>query len=462
MQNINETFGTPDNTVSENCLFLNVQEPAERTTNLPVLVWFHGGAFTGGQGADYDGSTLAADHKMIFVSVNYRLGVFGFLATTALSATSPSKTSGDYGIEDQQAALRWVHENIAAFGGNPSKVTIAGQSAGSDSVCIHTISPQSRGLFRGGIEESGSCGFAELPTLKTAESQGNAFAAGLGCPGKTSATAACLRAKPAEQLLAAGGGGSTGGATALPLGPVVDGRIVPEQPSALIQSGRFNRVPVIIGSNADEATTTTDLQIQAQGHPFTAGEYPGIVHSLATNLGIKNPAGILAAYPISNYSSPSQAVAAVRTDPTACEINQSAKAYSLHVPTYAYEFSFRNGPPPPPGSNAPFSFGAGHGLELQYIFQHQPIPLTSHNPVSLNAAQQAVSDSITGYWAKFVATGRPDSGGGPMWPLYHAKAYERIVFADSGTAVSSDFVTEHHCALWITKGAAGAAGHTLG
>jgi para-nitrobenzyl esterase len=461
VQNINSAFGPPDNTVSENCLFLNVQAPQGNRSKLPVMVWFHGGAFTGGQGADYDGSSLVAQHNLIVVTVNYRLGVFGFLATTGLTDTATSKTSGNYGIEDQQAALRWVHRNIVAFGGDPSKVTIDGQSAGSQSVCIHTLSPHSRGLFRAAIEQSGSCAYTLMQTLDTAQGQGNTFAAQLGCPGDDAAAAACLRAKPASQLLAAGGGGSTGGATALPLGPIVDGQIVPQQPSTLIRTGRFNQVPVMIGSNADEATTTTELQIQARGHPFSAADFSAIVEKLATSQGVSDMAAIVAAYPLSKYSSPSQAVAAIRTDPTACDIDQSARAYAPHVPTYAYEFAFRNGPPPPPGSNAPFSFGAGHGLELQYLFQHQPIPLTSHGLVSFNAAQQAVSDSITGYWTKFIGAGTPDSGGGTTWPPFESSPGKRIVFADSGTSVTSGFDAEHHCGLWITTGAS-ASGHTLG
>jgi para-nitrobenzyl esterase len=415
------------------------------------MVWFHGGAYTGGQGADYDGTTLVADHNMVVVTVNYRLGVFGFLATSALSKGAASKTSGNYGIEDQQAALRWVHKNIAAFGGDPAKVTLAGQSAGGDSVCIHNVSPQSKGLFRGAIEESGTCAFrlSPTPTLKEAETKGDAFAASIGCPGDNAAAAECLRAKSADQLRQAGGGGSTGGPTAVPLGPIVDGRIVPQEPQTLIRTGKFNKTPVIIGNNADEATTTTLLEIQRRGGQFTAADYPGVVQTLATSLGVSNTNAILAAYPVSNYPTSSQAVAAVRTDPTACQINEAAKVYTRQVPTYAYEFAFRNSPPPVPGSGATFSLGAGHGLELQYLFAHQPVPLISHNAVTFNAAQQAVADSLTGYWSRFIATGTPDSGNGPTWPSFKPTANNRIVFADSGTAVKTDFENEHHCSLWI-------------
>src|SRR5262249_27357940 len=148
------------------------------------------------------------------------------------------------------------------------KVTISGQSAGSGSSCIHTVSPQSKGLFRGAIEMSGDCLMTPSPTLKESESQGDTFAASVGCPGTDAQAAACLRQKPADDLLKAGGGGSTGGATAIPLRPIVDGNIVPDQPKKLVESGKWAKVPVVVSNTADEATVTVLLQTQQQGSSF--------------------------------------------------------------------------------------------------------------------------------------------------------------------------------------------------
>jgi para-nitrobenzyl esterase len=453
VQNINTSYGDPSVGVSEDCLFLNVQTPAKKQSKLPVMVWFHGGAYTGGQGGDYEGRTLVDEHDLIVVTVNYRLGAFGFLATTGLSEDSLNRTSGNYGIEDQQAALRWVQKNIAAFGGDPHKVTIAGQSAGGGSTCIHTVSPQSEGLFDAAIEQSGTCALRLVPTrtLEEAEAQGDTFADSLGCPSDDTEAAACLRAKTADELRDAGGGGSTGGETAVPLEPIVDGRIVPKEPQALIRAGKFNKVPLIIGSTADEANTTTLLEIQRRGSDFTADEYTVEVQELLTSYGLSNLDEVLAAYPLTEYGSPNEAVAAVRTDPDVCQVSESTKLFSKFVPTYAYEFAFRNSPPPPPGGEATFGFGAGHGLELQYLFAHQPIPLISHSAVTFSPAQQEVADAITGYWSAFMNTGNPGSGGGPTWPRYRDTTGKRVVFADDGTAITTDFETAHNCSLWISE-----------
>jgi para-nitrobenzyl esterase len=437
-------LGTPKVPISEDCLYLNVYTPAGGGSKLPVMVWIHGGGFTGGQGADYDGRAFARDHDTIVVTVNYRVGIFGFLAATGLSDTSSTKASGNYGLEDQRAALEWVQRNIAAFGGDPHRVAIVGESAGAGSVCFHTASPRSKGLFQAAVMESGSCAFnfESVPTLREAETEGDEFAGSVGCAGARSAE--CLRSKSAEELLTAAGGTSTGGGSTLQLGPIVDGAFVPKQPAALIAAGRFNRVPVIIGSNSDEGTTFVFLSHELKGSPVNADEYEAELEKIR---GVTDPAAALAHYPLDEYATPSQALAAATTDAFACPFHESAKRYARWVPTYAFEFADRNAPFPL-GKLDTLTIGAGHGLELQYVFQTSAIPLISVTPAPFDAAQQAVSDSLTGYWARFIASRAPGKGGGPKWPRFDADRQERIVFGSDATTVRSDFEQEHQCTFW--------------
>jgi para-nitrobenzyl esterase len=446
-QLINTAYGTPRAKVSEDCLYLNVQTPARSTVRRPVLVWFHGGAYTGGMGADYDGSSLARDRKLVVVTVNYRLGVFGFLATRALSDGASTKSSGDYGIEDQRAALEWVHNNIAAFGGDPTQVTIAGQSAGGGSVCAHTISPQSRGLFHAAIMQSGTCAGSEMPTLTDAQRAGDAFAASLGCPGTNAAAAACLRAKPAAQLRDAGGGGSTGGQTALPLGPIVDGHVIPDQPDTLLRSGNFNRVPVIIGYTANEGTIFVFLAYQLKGHPVTAEGYAAAIEQ-GFRTAAQTPSAILAHYPLDKYRTPSEALAAARTDASVCRINAATELYSSKVPTYAYEFADRTAPflgPQPPTLH----MGVGHGMDLVYLFGSTSIPLIKILPSSLTSAQKKVSASLTGYWSQFAATADPSNAGGVAWKRYATPSDERLVFGTTGPSIQPFSKSQHNCDFWL-------------
>src|SRR5215469_3747471 len=230
-------FGHPS--TSEDCLYLNVFRPAKQVSSkLPVMVWIHGGGFVGGESDDYNPTALVAD-DVIVVTINYRLGALGFLAHPAL-ASHPGGPAGDYGLMDQQAALRWVKENIRAFGGNPANVTIFGESAGGQSVLLQLISPTARGLFAKAIAESG--GYAQYPvTLASAEAQGQAFATKAGCADQT---AKCLRSLPVATILA---DQNQSGASA-----DIDGLVLTEPLKQALASGNFSHVPVIDGSNHDE------------------------------------------------------------------------------------------------------------------------------------------------------------------------------------------------------------------
>ena len=239
----NATF--PPGPISEDCLYLNVYTPAHSGGDLsssdeggrPVLVWIHGGGLTSDASRNYDPAKLAAD-GVVAVTINYRLGALGFLAHPAL-ASRPGGPSGNYGLMDQQAALRWVRDNIARFGGSPHNVTIAGESAGGLSVLAHMVSAGSRGLFQKAIIESGSFALNQRP-LAAAEAAGQAFAAQAGCPDQT---AACLRHLPVSDLV---------NPNFIEIPGVVDGKVLTEPIGTALAAGRFARVPVLNGTNHEE------------------------------------------------------------------------------------------------------------------------------------------------------------------------------------------------------------------
>jgi para-nitrobenzyl esterase len=277
-------FGKPS--VDENCLFLNVFTPARPHGKLPVMVYFHGGDFVVGEGSDYNPTSLVDNGNVIVVTVNYRLGVFGFLADPALSSEQPDHASGNYGLMDQQAALRWVQANIAAFGGNSGNVTIFGQSAGGDSVVSQLTSPTAAGLFQRAIVESGSYNLTP-PTLAQSEAYGAAFAASVGC---ASNTASCLRNLTTAQLVAASAP-SFGLAQLESLGPNIGGSILPLSPAAAFASGQFNRVPVINGTNGNEGSLFIALAFDLKGGPLSAAEYPTAVQALVGHCQVDEGSG---------------------------------------------------------------------------------------------------------------------------------------------------------------------------
>src|SRR5215471_12790244 len=274
---------------SEDCLFLNVITPNPARVLRPVMVWIHGGGFVAGSASQYDATALAEKGGAVVVTINYRLGPIGFLALPGLSAESADGSSGNYGIEDQQAALRWVRRNILRFGGNPLDVAIFGESAGGLSVCANLVSPRAAHLFQRAITESGPC-VAPLPTLATAEAQSGAAAARVGCADPATQVA-CLRALPAGALLTSGGTS----------GPNVDGAVLPQQIPAAITAGQLNRVPVMEGTNHDEDRLFVAIQFDLAGRPVTAAQYPALVQGLAG----ANAAKVLAEYPLAAFASPS-------------------------------------------------------------------------------------------------------------------------------------------------------------
>jgi len=420
--------------MSEDCLFLNVFTPShtEAGSHFPVMVWIHGGALVTGESDDYIPTQLVEDGVTV-VTINYRLGVLGFLAHPALADAHGQ--SGDYGLMDQQAALRWVQRNIASFGGNPRNVTIFGESAGGLSTLSQVASPQARGLFARAIVESGSYNLTQA-SLSSAEAAGEAFAASAGC---ASQTAACLRSLPVSTILA---NENTAGYT-----PNINTEVLPQTLKTAFATGDFNRVPIINGTNRDEWRLFVALS-ELEGNPVTATNYQSMISS---TLGVPAAvaAVIAAEYPLSAFPSPSIALGAVGTDAIfACPALTIDQSVSQFVPTFAYEFNDENAPENflPPVS---FPYGAAHASEIQYLMD---LP-TAAFPGTLTAQQQQLAAIMKGYWTDFAKRGFPSFIGIPFWPLFNfTQKMESL--APPTPQIQTDFATTHSCAFWTALEAA--------
>lgn len=380
---------------SEDCLYLNVWAPAQRSGPLPVLVWIHGGGFTNGATAMplYDGGAIAR-RGVVVVTVAYRLGPLGFLAHPELTAESPRATSGNYGLMDQLAALQWVQRNIAAFGGDPRRVTVAGQSAGAMSVSILMASPQARGLFHRAIGQSG--GFFEPVELAPGYVLASAENAGVAYALARSATSlAELRRAPVEALLGRGAGAVSH--------PVIAPGVLPEAPYEVFAAGRQAPVPLLVGSNAEEARAFLD---------------PANVRAAAFAADVRArfgplPRGIVEAYPFRTDAEAQAARLALETD---LRFGWNAWAWGrLHAAQGAalvYAYRFDHAPPYPAGS-AQAGWGAAHFAELWYMFGH-----LAGEPWPWRDSDRQLSETMIGYWANFVRTGDPNGPGLPPWPAF--------------------------------------------
>lgn len=385
--------------LSEDCLYLNVWTPAKTVTEKrPVIVWIHGGGFNAGTTAVplYDGAALA-DRGVVFVSIAYRVGPFGFLATPALSRES-GRGSGAYGLEDQIAGLKWVQANIARFGGDPGKVTLLGHSAGGFAVSMLAASPLAKGLFHGIIAESGAS-FApardtewdgsNFQTLALAKRKGAAFLAGLGA-----ATLDQARALPAERVETAQ---RAPGAPAF--WPPLDGHVLTADPYRQWQAGRFNATPLLIGSNSDEGAMSA--------RPETT---PAMFESkIRDGYGARADA-ILAAYP---HATPPEAVRAAKQITRDTSFGWPAYAWaglqSTRGRDKAFVYYFDRPTPQAPD-------GSGHGAEVGLVFGN----LVREGRPAPTQEDRALSDRMQAYWVNFATKGDPNGAGLPAWPAFTA------------------------------------------
>lgn len=438
----------------ENCLFLNVFTPsgdrrAPGTGGLPVLFWIHGGMLLHGAGDLYDGSLIARRDHVIVVSINYRLGVFGFLDVPGLG-TSAQTASGNYGLLDQEAALRWVHANIAGFGGNPDRITIGGESAGGWSVCALLTAPAVRGLFIGAIMESGSCASR---TQAQAQAVGQQLATNVGCTDPATALA-CLRGKPESVLLDA----TASAATAIPSAHVVEftsgGPDLPAPPARAVADGDYAHVPLLIGTNHDEARYFTQI--------FAADDQRAFDGLIAAQYGSAAPA-ILQQYPWTSFPSPyaaAYALASVDTDSGyfygigGCPAQDLAAQFASTTRTFFYQFDDESAPAQNdmlPG----FQWGAAHTQELGFLFP-------GYNPYGtdlyqlLTPAELQLSRQMIAWWGAFLWRGAPVAPGEPDWPGYASGELMSLrPGGQSKPITAAAFAGQHQCAFWAGVLAAG-------
>jgi para-nitrobenzyl esterase len=411
-------------TGAENCLSLNVWAPAAPPASpLPVLFFIHGGG--NAQGASsldyYDGSVFAGKGRAVVVTTNYRLSSFGWLAQPYLSLENRRGGSGNYGLFDVLAALRWVKRNAAAFGGDASRVTIFGESAGAVNTCSLVASPLAKGLFSGALMESGGCNQRPVSEFVTF---GSKLTTNAGCAAAAD-PAACMRGKSSDAILAAlPPDVSVVSSTGQLWGPAVDGFTLKESPEAALLHGTHNKVPFAVGANADETGASA---------PFISSEaeYRALVTSQA---GILAPL-VLAQYPASAYATPRKAYVALTTDSRfVCPSRRIARAALAggSPAVYRYFFSY-------PANRL---YGAIHGVELPFVFSSaSSVPGYTPTPSEL-----ALSEAMNAAWGRLAAAGDPNGAGVPAWQRYDAARDSTLVWDIPSAA--RDGIRTAACDFW--------------
>jgi para-nitrobenzyl esterase len=437
------TFASPSE--EEDCLYLNVyasKKPNAAGHKKPVMVWIFGGGLVVGEADDYDGSKLAADGDTVVVTINYRLGVLGWLAHPALD--KEGHPFANYGMLDQQFALKWVKQNIEAFGGDPDNVTIFGQSAGATSVVPHIISPLSAGLFQHAIAQSGGAAVIKYPLfqaggrvgsatpLDAAEEAGKKFAVAAGCPDQGTA---CLRKLSVKQILATQ-------EPYLVSETIIDGTIIPTTYKEALSSGHVNRVTFVNGNTRDEWRWAYGFFENLTGKPITSGGYPAALKGF---FGDDLAEKVLPEYPLSDYSSPSLAIAAATTDAVwACSARKISSWLSGVMPTYAFEFNDETAPSYLEPTT--FPLGAGHTMDIQYV-----LPLYHGNRGivrELNPLQQKLSDKMVELWTH-VSMAKD----GALWAKYDPKLDNFLSLTlPEPEMTTGAFGKFHKCDFWESTG----------
>ncbi len=422
----------------ERCLFLNVTTPLHEglAARRPVMMWIHGDG-TVGAGSLFDARRLAVEGDVVVVTINYRLGIFGGFGFPGLQG------SGTFGLQDQQAALRWVQRNIGAFGGDPSNVTLFGQSYGALSVSAHLTSPSAEGLFHRAIVQSGfalmdlpaGAVFPGLPALPSwgwrsrdeVEGLGTHVAGLLGC-GDPAAALECLRRLPASTLVAH---------TAMFTPYAFGTDILPDDPARALREGRFHRVPTISGATRDEHRLFVGLFYELGGPTITISRYREL---LAAAFGAAAPV-VARQYPAGGSASPAQAWADVLTDRMWAQSTFAQHhALAQYVPTYAYEFADCRAPMylPFPETLLP---GAFHAAEVPYLFADE-------NAV-LDETQRDLSRQMILYWTQFARAGNPNGVAGlPLWPRFDASA--KVFSLAPGHLAPTDYAATHQLGFWAS------------
>jgi para-nitrobenzyl esterase len=431
-------FNLTEESNVEDCLHVNVAVPtAPYRGPRAVLVWFYGGAFVGGSTKLYPIDFLAREGDMVVVSVNYRLGPLGFMAHPAFAA----EANGGYALEDQRAALRWVQRNIAAFGGDPGNVTIGGVSAGAASVCMHLVAPQSTtGLFQKAIVQSAGCSF-HMRNLEEGQQAGLALAKLVGCDDPKTALA-CLRSKPVKALVDAGTTVASSDYRAF--APIYGNGTVPQQSADAFKRGEFVRVPILNGGASNEMRLYVGYEVEAGGK-ITPENYKERLRALYGD----NVDTVLAAYPLTRYSSPPTALGSAMSDfmPSGglngCLFVRTAWLASRFVPVYQYEFA--DDAAPPVMNDPGFELGAVHTSEMPYQFPGFSNTSVLNGP-SLAPPQRELARQMVAYWSSFVRTGRPAGAGLPEWQPFDPS--RQALRLKPGAVGMFDASAAHQCALW--------------
>lgn len=419
----------------EDCLYLNIWAPQGELDDAaprPVMFFIHGGgnsqgSATVGVGDDllYDGQALAEDHGVIVVVIQYRIGTLGYLAHPALAAESPEGRSGNYGQLDIVAALRWVNANIGAFGGDPERVLVFGESAGARNTCIMVASPLARGLLSASMMQSGAC----LVTPRAeVEAEGEVQVEASGCA-EAPDIAACMRALSPERILMDRPpvvGVSTASDA---MKPYVDGYVLLDQPQEIIRRGAHNPVVFAAGANHDETARDTPQLADAEAYELL----------LRARFGRVIAEQILEVYPAEGYDSPREAYIQLTTDLRfVCTARNALRAAAAHGPTFGYLFDQNLSQ-----SRLLRGFGAYHGAELFFVFKQMDIANYQAPPEEL-----ALSDTMGGYWSRLALAGDPNGGEAPMWPAFD-ETDPWLILAGDDVRVERD-IRADKCDFWDT------------